>query len=251
MTSAPVTPAPEAPALSEAQRIIDTFVAPSKTFTDIRRSPAWWGPFLVTIITTLIFVYSVDTKVGFRKVTEHQIEQSPRATQQMEQLSRADRENAVAGRTKFTRGFSYGYWIFILLWNLLIAAILYGTFKFALNAEGTFWQTFAVVMYAGLALSVRGLLAVVMLFAGLDPDSFNMQNPAPSNPGYFLSPTGSPFLYSLASSIDIFMIWTLVLTALGISIISKKTKFSTALIVVFGWYVVFALGVAAIAAAAA
>src|SRR5215468_1264073 len=80
MTSAPVTPAPEAPALSEPKRIIDTLVAPSKTFTDIRRSAAWWGPFLVAIITTLIFVYSVDTKVGFRKVTEHQIEQSPRAT---------------------------------------------------------------------------------------------------------------------------------------------------------------------------
>jgi hypothetical protein len=251
MTSAPVTPAPEAPALSEPKRIIDTLVAPSKTFTDIRRSAAWWGPFLVAIITTLIFVYSVDTKVGFRKVTEHQIEQSPRATQRMEQLSRTERENAIAGQTKITRGISYGYWAIIFLWNLLIAAILFATFKFALNAELKFSQTFAIVMYAGLALALRGLLAVVMLFAGLDPDSFNMQNPAPSNPGYFLSPTGSPFLYSLASSIDIFMIWTLVLTALGISIISKKTKFSTALIVVFGWYVVFALGVAAIAAAAA
>jgi Yip1 domain len=249
MTSAPVTPAPEAPALSEPQRIIDTFIAPSKTFTDIRRSAAWWGPFLVAIISTLIFVYSVDTKVGFRKVTEHQIEQSPRATQQMEQLSRTDRENAIAGRTTFTRGISYGYWIIILVWNLLIAAILFATFKFALNAELKFSQTFAVVMYAGLALALRGLLAVVMLFAGLDPDTFNMQNPAPSNPGYFLSPTGSPFLYSFASSIDIFMIWTLVLTALGTSIISKKTKFSTALIVVFGWYAVFTLGVAGIAAA--
>jgi Yip1-like protein len=251
MTSAPVTPAPEAPPLSEPQRIIDTFVAPSKTFTDIRRSAAWWGPFLVAIITTLIFVYSVDTKVGFRKVTEHQIENSPRATQRMEQLSRAERDNAIAGQTKITRGISYGYWLIVLLWNLLIAAVLFGTFKFALNAEMTFSQTFAVVMYAGLALSVRGLLAVVMLFAGLDPDSFNMQNPAPSNPGYFLSPSGSPFLYSFASSIDIFMIWTLVLTALGISIISKKTKFSTALIVVFGWYAVFALTVAGIAAAVA
>ena len=81
MTSAPVTPAPEAPALSEPQRIMDTFVAPSKTFTDIRRSAAWWGPFLVTVIISFIFVYSVDTKVGFRRVTEHQIERSPRATQ--------------------------------------------------------------------------------------------------------------------------------------------------------------------------
>jgi hypothetical protein len=251
MTSAPVIPASEAPALSEPERIVDTFAAPSKTFTDIRRSAAWWGPFVVSVIITLIFVYSVDAKVGFRKVVDHQIEHSPRATRRMEQLSRAERDNAIATQTKFTRGISYGYWAIIVVWNLLIAAVLFGTFKLALNAELKFSQTFAVVMYAGLALAVRGLLGVVMLFAGLDPDSFNMQNPAPSNPGYFLNPTGSPFLYSFASAIDIFMIWTLVLTALGISILSKKTKFSTALIVVFGWYAAFALVVAAIAAAAA
>ena len=249
MTSAPVTPAPEAPALSEPQRIMDTFVAPGKTFTDIRRSAAWWGPFLVTVIISFIFVYSVDTKVGFRRVTEHQIERSPRATQRLEQMSRAERDNAVTGQAKVTRGISYVFPVFILLWNLIVAAILFGTVKFALSAELTFSGTFAVVMYAGLVQVIKTILAIVMLFAGLDPDSFNIQNPAPTNPGYFLSPAGSPFLYSIASSLDIFMIWTLVLTALGISIINKKMRFSTALIVVFGGYLVFVIGAAAIAAA--
>jgi hypothetical protein len=249
MTSAPVTPAPAGPALSEPQRIIDTFVAPSKTFTDIRRSAAWWGPFLVTVIISFIFVYSVDTKVGFRRVTEHQIERSPKATQRLEQMSRAERDNAVTGQAKVTRGISYVFPLFILLWNLVVAAILFGTFKFALSAELTFSGTFAVVMYAGLVQVIKTILAIVMLFAGLDPDSFNIQNPAPTNPGYFLNPAGSPFLYSIASSLDIFMIWTLVLAALGISIISKKMKFSTALIVVFGWYLVFVIGAGAIAAA--
>jgi hypothetical protein len=44
------------------------------------------------------------------------------------------------------------------------------------------------------------------------------------------------------------MIWTLLLTALGLSIIAKKLKFSTTAIVVFGWYAVFVFGSAAIAA---
>jgi len=249
MTSAPVTPAPEVPALSEPQRIIDTVVAPSKTFADIWRSAAWWGPFLVTIIISFIFVYSVDSKVGFRRVTEHQIERSPKATQRLEQMSRAERDNAITAQTKITRGISFVFPVFILIWDLIVAALLFGTFKLALSAELTFSGTFAVVMYASLVQGIRTILATVMLFVGLDPDSFNIQNPAPTNPGYFLNPTGSPFLYSVASSLDIFMIWTLVLTALGISIISKKVKFSTALIVVFGWYVVFVIGSAAIAAA--
>jgi hypothetical protein len=249
MTSAPVTPTPEVLPLSEPQRIIDTFVAPAKTFTDIRRSAAWWGPFVVMVIISLIFVYSVDTKVGFRKVTEHQIERSPKASQRLEQMSRAERDNAIASQTKITRGISFVFPLFILLWHLIVAALLFGTFKLVLNAELTFSGTFAVIMYASLVQAIRTILAIVMLFAGLDPDSFNIQNPAPTNPGYFLSPGGSQFLYSIASSLDLFMIWTLVLTALGISIISKKVKFSTALIVVFGWYLVFVIGAAAVAAA--
>ena len=125
-------------------------------------------------------------------------------------MSRAERDNAVTGQAKVTRGISYVFPVFILLWNLIVAAILFGTVKFALSAELTLSGTFAVVMYAGLVQVIKTILAIVMLFAGLDPDSFNIQNPAPTNPRIFLSPAGSPFLYSIASSLDIFMIWTLV-----------------------------------------
>ena len=36
------------PALSQGERVIDTFIAPSKTFTDILRSQSWWLPFLIS-----------------------------------------------------------------------------------------------------------------------------------------------------------------------------------------------------------
>ena len=85
------------------------------------------------------------------------------------------------------------------------------------------------------------------LMAGADPDSFALQNPAATNPGYFLSPGNSPFLYSLATALDVFMIWTLVLTAIGFTCVSK-VKRSTALTIVFGWYIVFTLGSAGFAA---
>jgi len=45
------------------------------------------------------------------------------------------------------------------------------------------------------------------------------------------------------------MIWTLILTAIGLSCGSKKMKRSTAMIGVFAWYAIFALGSAALAAA--
>ena len=249
MTSVPVTPAQETAALSEPERIVDTFIAPTKTFTDIRRSAAWWGPLLISAIISVMFVYSVDLKVGFRKATENQIDRSPKASARLEQMSPAERNNALNAQAKVTRVISYGFPAVILIWNLLIAAILFGTFKLGASADLTFPATFAVVMYAGLAIALRSILVIISLFAGFDPDSFTLQNPAATNPGFFLDPTTSPFLYSLASSLDIFMIWTLILTAIGLSCGSKKMKRSTAMIGVFAWYAIFALGSAALAAA--
>src|SRR2546428_262517 len=69
MTSIAVTPVPEAaPPLSQGQRIINTFIAPSKTFADLRRSASWWLPFLLMSLCSLLYVYVVDQKIGFRKV---------------------------------------------------------------------------------------------------------------------------------------------------------------------------------------
>ena len=56
--------------------------------------------------------------------------------------------------------------------------------------------------------NVLWVIAIVMLFAGQDPDSFNIQNPAPTSGGFYLSPGSSPFLYSIATSFDLMMFWT-------------------------------------------
>ena len=44
--------------LSQVERVVDTFVAPSKTFTDILRSTTWWLPFLLSVLVTLAWVAS-------------------------------------------------------------------------------------------------------------------------------------------------------------------------------------------------
>jgi hypothetical protein len=231
---------PENAPLSQGARIVDTFFAPTKTFTDLRRSASWWAPFLLTVIVSVIFVAVVDQKVGFRKVTENQIQMSPKATARLDQMPAAERSQAMARQAKVTRYISYGFWLLLLIWNVIVAAILLGTFKLGAGADLTFKTSLAVVMYASLPLLLKSILAIVSLLAGVSTDSFTFQNPVATNPGYFLTPADSPFLYSLATSLDIFMIWTLILTAIGFSTVSK-VKRSTALAGVFGWYVLFML----------
>src|ERR1700687_4651009 len=92
MAAAPVLPAspaptPEPAALSQGARIVNTFIAPSKTFTDLRRSASWWAPWILISIFSLIFAYSVDRQVTFDQITRNERERSPKASEQFEKLT--------------------------------------------------------------------------------------------------------------------------------------------------------------------
>lgn len=239
-------PAPEAKPLSQLERIIDTFVAPRKTFTDLRRSAAWWAPFLLIVIASVSFVYVGGEKVGFRKIMENQMKSQPKQQARLEQLPPDQREKQLEAGAGFTKGISYGFWVIQLIILLIVASALFATFKFAAGADVTWKVSLAIVIYASLPGIIKVGLALVSLLAGASPDSFTFQNPVATNPGYFMDPTGSPFLYSLASSLDIFLIWTLILTAIGFTCVSK-VKMGTALAIVFGWWLAFTLAASGLA----
>jgi hypothetical protein len=233
-------PLQEPAPLSEAQRLVNTFFAPSKTFTDLRRSAAWWAPFLITVIFSTVFVYVVDQKVGFRKVVENQLRLQPKQAERFENMPAAQRETAMERQTSITKGISYGFPLLMLAWHAIVAGVLLATLKFGASAEIKYKTLFALVLYAGLPGLFKAVLAVVSLMAGVASDAFTFQNPVATNPGYFIDAASSPALFSLLSSIDVLTIWTLVLAAIGITCVSK-VKRGTAFAVVFGWYAVTVL----------
>jgi hypothetical protein len=241
-------PTPEPPPLSEGARIVNTFLAPSKTFTDLRRNASWWAPWLVISVAALAFFFVVGQKIGFRKVAENQIQDSPKATARMDRLPADQRDQALERQAKGTQYFTYGYPAVILIFNLIIGAVLFATFRFGAGAEVEFKTVFAILMYAGLPGVLKLLLAIVSISAGASPDSFSLDNPVATNPGYFISALDSPMLHRLASALDVFLIWTLALTAIGFTCVSK-VKRGTAFGIVFGWWIFITLAGAAIAAA--
>jgi Yip1 domain len=245
MAAAPVLPASPAPTpepapLSQGARIIDTFIAPSKTFTDLRRSASWWAPFLLMVIVSTAFVYTAGQKIGFRKIMENQMQAQPKAQARLENLPADQREEQMQKGAKVTGIISYIFPAFTLIIWLIITVLMFASFKFAAGADVSFKVSFAIVVYAALPLMLKTLLALVSVVAGMSPDSFSFQNPVATNPGYFMNPADSPFLFSLASSLDIFLIWTLILTAIGFTCVSK-VKRGTALVIVFGWWVVLSM----------
>jgi membrane protein insertase Oxa1/YidC/SpoIIIJ len=235
MAAAAVVPPQEPTPLSEGQRLGNTFFAPSKTFTDLRRSASWWLPFLLSAIVSVMFVYVVDQKVGFRKAMENQIRIQPKQAERLERLPADQREKAMQRQTGFWRVFSYASPLVGLLFYLIIATVLFATFKFAASADIRFKTVYALVVFAWLPAIFVSLLAIVSLLAGASSDGFLIQSPAATNLGIIVDPAPSPALYALLSSVDVFTIWSLILMAIGVTCISK-VKRGTAYAVVFGWF---------------
>ena len=132
MAALPVTPmpTPEAVSLSEGARIVNTFIAPGKTFTDLRRNAAWWAPFLLMVIFSVVLVYLAGQKVGFRKLTENQMQAQPKQQERLEQLPAEQREQQMQTAAKITRIIAYAFPVIQLVILLTITAVLFSTFKF-------------------------------------------------------------------------------------------------------------------------
>jgi hypothetical protein len=245
MSSASLSPtAPEPnqePALSEPQRIINTFVAPSSTFTDLRRKATWWVPFVLSCIFAYAMIFTVDKQVGFERVTENQIKLNPKASERMDQLPPDQRARQMNISVKVTKGISYAIPVIVLIVNIIIAAVLMATFNFGVGTEIKFGQALAIVMYAGLVGIVKSVLAVITLFAGSNLDSFNFSNPVGTNAAYYMSVTDTaPWLYRAASWFDVITIWLFVLMGIGFAVVGRK-KISTGIGVMAGWFAVMVL----------
>ncbi len=237
----------ESAPLSEGQRLIDTFFAPSKTFTDLRRSASWWAPFLLIVIVSLLYTYVVDQKVGFRKVVDNMIQLQPKQADRLERMPVDQRVQVMQQQATITRMISYAIPVIALGIYAVFAAVLFATLKFAASADIKYKTLFALVVYTRLPELLRGLLAVLSILAGVSGDGFNLENPIAANPGYFIGTDGSTVLRALLTPLDVFSIWTLILIAIGITCISK-VKRGTAFAVVFGWFAFVVLARVALAA---
>ncbi len=235
------TPAPSQPEpLSMVERLTNVFFSPSKTFNDLNRDNSWWAAWLLISVFAFLFMFAVQQKVGFEQITRNEIAASPKAQETMEKLTPEAREQRIQMSVGITKGISYAFPLTILITGAIIAAVLMATFNFGLGTEMSFNTVLAVLFYAWVPGILKSILAAVSLFAGADPEGFNIRNPAATNIGFFFTRADHPVLHSMFSWVDVFAIWYIILLGIGFSCVTK-VKRSTATSVIAGWYIVCAL----------
>lgn len=237
--STPSAPPPAAP-MSEGARIVNTFIAPSKTFTDLRRSAMWWAPWVLISVFSIAFMFTISKQIGFEQITRNQIAHSARADQ-FDKLPADQQARQVRFSVMILQIIAFANPAVVLLFSLIVTVVLWATFKVGFAADTSFGQAFAIGMYAGLPGILGAILGIISLFAGVNPEGFDINNPVATNAAYFLDPeTTGKFVRGMASSLDLFVIWSIVLIGIGYSCTSK-VKRSTAIIVVACWYLLWKL----------
>lgn len=233
--------------MGEFSRIAGVFFEPAKTFRDIASRPTFIVPMVLVILFGIAYMNQVGQRIGWRQIALQQAEQSSR----FQQAPPEQREQQLAISEKvFGVAQFAGPLLFVPIYYLIVAAVLLGIAAGIMSAPVKFKQMFAVMAWAGLPGIVVSVLGIVVVYMK-NPADFNFNNPLAFNPGAFMDPqTSSKFIYSLATSFDLFSFWTIFLIATGLKAAAgKKLSFGGALFSVLLPWGVVVLGKAAFAGA--
>ncbi len=242
MTEPEAQAAEQVPSLSQLQRVTNTFTAPSKTFEDIKRgNKSWWLPFILMVIVGYIFFFAVSTKIGMQQVVDNQIHLNPSQEEKLAQAPPEQRAMSAKISLYITEGIFIANPVLVLIVVALGSLGLWGTINFVFGGKAKYGSVFAVWIYAALPTIVKTLLGTIVIFAGTAPESFNIKNFAPTNPGAFLNPIDTnKAVYALATSLDVISIWSMVILAIGLATVAG-VKRTSGYIAVFGWWLIFVI----------
>lgn len=226
---------PLEPGLSQGQRVVDTFIAPTKTFTDIVRNSSWWLPYLLSALIGIIFAYAILNKIGLATLVDGVVHHSASLEDRIANAAPAD---AAKIRSTIETQFKFAYAgpIIGLIIGFLCAGVLTASANFGFGGKAKYQQMLAVWFYGTLPLVLFYVLTIILIYAGMGSDQFDINNAIGTNIGYYLAGGESPhWLVALLASVDIFAIWSALLLTLGVSIVAG-IKRSSAAIIVFGWW---------------
>ncbi len=233
--------------LSQIERVVDTFVAPSKTFHDILRDASWWLPFLLMFLGSISVGWSVQKELGFERAYVNSLKSSPGAEDRINSLDPDQKARTLAISAVVAKYVTYGFPILAGIVLAIYSLVLWAAFNFGLGATTTFWQVYAVSWYAFLPFLLRSALTVFTLHFGGNAETYDYNNPVGTNLAYYM-PDSGPAIKALLSSFDIIRLWSVGLQVMGMAIIAKKTIAQAAFIVV-GIFLILVLVQVGIAAA--
>ncbi len=212
--------------------LIDIFIQPSVVFRNIKEKPEWFKP-LAFVIGMLCIISILNIALNRDLIMEQQIEAMRKRNMTEEQIDQALRYTSgpiVYVSTVF--GTVLGVSIILLLFALLV-----NIFIPIAGGTGSYKLVFSVVTHSALIKIPAHLLRLILILIK------NSLQVSTSLALFTPNLPSNSLVYQLLSSFDFFIVWEMILVAMGISI-TNDTKKEHAYILVFGiWLASVFLGI--------
>ncbi len=236
------------PAVSEAApkpqnffaRLSGVLFSPGETFAEIGRAPRVLIPLICLALLGGLTQFAVTNRYGYENMMRKQIDMQ---TEMMEKFNAPPEQVEIAKKKaeeqlkpeNITRGKLQGAGgaAFFFIVMVLIVAGVFKLFTAIMGASNTFKGVLSAVCFAYLAVGVVSFLVTVLSVYLKNPEDIDVMNPVASNLGAILTMAGAglpKFVTGLASFIDVFSIWRIVLLAIGCAAVTVKMKAGTAAI---------------------
>lgn len=220
-------------------RLIGVLFSPKETFAAVVARPRWLAVMVVTLVMSSAAYYVI---LSSQDMQDAIVDQQVRA---MESRGNVVSDQQIANIERFIGYLPVGYavGIFVLgpLFGAAIAGIVTGIFTTLMGGNGTFKQVFAVMNHAGFIPAISALFIAGMLAVGAKPIG---ARPPGANLGVFLPMLeDTSFLAVMLRSIDMFLLWWMVVLAIGLGVLYKRRTGPIATTFI-GLYIVIALLIA-------
>lgn len=239
------SPSPEATGADSAGiigRLSGIYFSPGETYPGIGRVPKFILAMVLMGIVAAISSFALTNRLGYETLVRKQMEPAVTAgwiTQ--EQADEAVRRSTTGARATWGKiqgplFAAIGYAIMILVLTAIFKLV-----SLVVGAENGFKSLLGVTAWTMLAIGILQTLVFIIVVYLKSPDDFDMMNPVGSNLGALLSASQTgKFLKALASWVDFFGIWKIVLLSIGYSAVSRRLSTGTAATVLIILYIIAA-----------
>ena len=224
----PAAPSRDLGPLEALGRVARVFYAPRRAAGEIRDSPNWVFPLLLSVFFSLLLSVAVFSRPEWQEALQKALSGAPKTLGELERVQ----------LLKAMRIMAYGAVVAaVVVGNLFLALLLWGT-AVLLEGRTKFLNVFSLQLHAQMVTVLPQALGLGILLARSGNGLEGAGDPLPFSLAYLLPAQGvAPLLRAFASAVDLFSLWYWGLVLLGLPIVAGLPRRKLLVPVVVLWIV--------------
>lgn len=191
-------------------RLIGIIVSPTKTFEAIRQKPAIWIPMLVLLLVPAAYYFFMWDYLAPAMIITLEEQAAMYGTEVTPDMM--DLQMNIAKYSTYATGIGF------IIVNL-ISAVYYLIANSIANGDAKYKHLLSMSLYISMIGLLSLLVSAITTILGMDPTT-----PLTSVASFLPASMYGTVIYALLSTVEVFSIWSIIITVMGLRIVANMSK---------------------------